>query len=164
VDGFDGTVEKSAAGGLISVAGPRVLPVELDPDSPVLPLPAAGEGDTLERVGAAVAVEEVADLPSMAQSGVSTPGCDCGHEGMAAGWHPNTCRWIMLRISDGRHDRPLWVTEADVDVALAGLASIEALRDEAFRIRDEVRASAERPPASPGWLGRLLHRLFGRTT
>jgi hypothetical protein len=131
VDGFDGTVEKSAAGGLISVAGPRVLPVELDPDSPVLPLPAAVEGDTLERVGAAVAVEEVDDLPSMAQSGVSTPGCDCGHEGMAAGWHPNTCRWLTAKSAADPWANPDLI---------------------------------ERHTDSPGWLTRLLHRLFGRTT
>ncbi len=28
-----------------------------------------------------------------AQSGVDTPGCDCGHEGMGAKWHAKACVW-----------------------------------------------------------------------
>ena len=34
---------------------------------------------------------ELADR--VAQSGVLTPGCDCGHEGMGRGWHASDCAW-----------------------------------------------------------------------
>ncbi|MFE0472562.1 hypothetical protein ACFW2V_13205 [Streptomyces sp. NPDC058947] len=30
----------------------------------------------------------------MAQSGVDTPGCDCGHEGMGPAWHLKACMWL----------------------------------------------------------------------
>lgn len=32
-------------------------------------------------------------LPRLAQSGVDTPGCDCGHDGMGAAWHGGDCAW-----------------------------------------------------------------------
>ncbi|MCM1974609.1 hypothetical protein [Streptomyces sp. G1] len=32
-------------------------------------------------------------LPLHAQSGVDTPGCDCGHDGMGAKWHDTACGW-----------------------------------------------------------------------
>jgi len=30
----------------------------------------------------------------LAQSGIDTPGCDCGHDGMGPGWHLKTCGWL----------------------------------------------------------------------
>jgi hypothetical protein len=32
-------------------------------------------------------------LANLAQSGVETPGCDCGHDGMGASWHRDGCYW-----------------------------------------------------------------------
>lgn len=31
----------------------------------------------------------------LAQSGVDTPDCDCGHEGMGLKWHGDTCAWLV---------------------------------------------------------------------
>jgi hypothetical protein len=37
---------------------------------------------------------QVADLRvAVAQSGVDTPGCDCGHDGMGVSWHGGECTW-----------------------------------------------------------------------
>jgi hypothetical protein len=30
----------------------------------------------------------------LAESGVNTPGCDCGHEGMGPAWHLKSCAWL----------------------------------------------------------------------
>jgi hypothetical protein len=32
-------------------------------------------------------------LPLHAESGVDTPGCDCGHDGMGPKWHAKACAW-----------------------------------------------------------------------
>jgi hypothetical protein len=42
------------------------------------------------KVAGGTGVGWVADL---AQSGVSTPGCDCGHGGMGRSWHASDCAW-----------------------------------------------------------------------
>lgn len=89
--------------------------------------------------------------PDMRQSGVSTPGCDCGHEGMAASWHLDTCRWVLLRISG-----PQGVPSA----AFPQVAPGEPL-DANPQVADNNRRSEV---GEPGWLGRAFHWLFGRTT
>lgn len=33
-------------------------------------------------------------LPLHAQSGIDTPGCDCGHDGMGPKWHARACAWL----------------------------------------------------------------------
>ncbi|MFG3046294.1 hypothetical protein ACGFZR_15360 [Streptomyces sp. NPDC048241] len=33
-------------------------------------------------------------LPLHAESGIDTPGCDCGHEGMGPKWHGRDCSWL----------------------------------------------------------------------
>lgn len=38
-------------------------------------------------------------LPLHAESGVDTPGCDCGHEGMGAKWHAKDCVWLARTTS-----------------------------------------------------------------
>lgn len=35
-----------------------------------------------------------------AQSGVDTPGCDCGHGGMGVGWHGTDCAWRARTTRD----------------------------------------------------------------
>lgn len=35
-----------------------------------------------------------------AQSGVGTPGCDCGHDGMGVGWHGTDCAWRARTTPD----------------------------------------------------------------
>lgn len=34
-------------------------------------------------------------------SGVATPGCDCGHDGMGRGWHTTFCAWLSAPIPIG---------------------------------------------------------------
>lgn len=35
-----------------------------------------------------------------AQSGIDTPGCDCGHDGMGPGWHGPGCDWMSISPCD----------------------------------------------------------------
>jgi hypothetical protein len=35
-----------------------------------------------------------------AQSGVDTPDCDCGHDGMGPGWHARDCEWMSVPPCD----------------------------------------------------------------
>jgi hypothetical protein len=35
-----------------------------------------------------------------AQSGVDTPGCDCGHDGMGPQWHAKNCEWMSIPPCD----------------------------------------------------------------
>lgn len=37
----------------------------------------------------------------LAQTGVDTPGCDCGHEGMGVSWHGDDCPW-RCSVLEGR--------------------------------------------------------------
>ncbi|SDL28672.1 hypothetical protein SAMN05421806_12569 [Streptomyces indicus] len=37
---------------------------------------------------------------NIASSGVDTPGCDCGHDGMGPGWHLSSCAWKSSRTVD----------------------------------------------------------------
>lgn len=44
------------------------------------------------------------DGPDMRESGVDTPGCDCGHEGMALSWHLQGCAWrSAMELAYGGH-------------------------------------------------------------
>lgn len=45
---------------------------------------------------------EQSDITAM--EGVSTPGCDCGHQGMAAGWHSSDCTWIRAEATDQQNN------------------------------------------------------------
>ncbi len=56
--------------------------------------------------GQARVVEVDADSPlgqrmarDMAQSGVPTPGCGCGHDGMGRGWHASDCDWVKGTVT-----------------------------------------------------------------
>ncbi len=105
--------------------------------------------------GHARVVEVDADSPrgqrmarDMAQSGVPTPGCGCGHDGMGRGWHASDCDWVKgtvatipgdaadgmgrsvyVRIRDGEVDRSECVNACinlDRD-ANGGLLGVEVL-------------------------------------
>lgn len=52
---------------------------------PTVPLPLKRRGDT-DALGQNF-------LSRTAESGVETPGCDCGHEGMGEMWHARSCVW-----------------------------------------------------------------------
>lgn len=47
-----------------------------------------------------LAVEHPDVLGRLAESGVHTPGCDCGHDGMGVSWHSDDCPW-RRSILDG---------------------------------------------------------------
>ncbi|MDX3835626.1 hypothetical protein [Streptomyces europaeiscabiei] len=51
----------------------------------------------LAELGAALRPEEqpgpAAAQDHLAQDGVHTPGCDCGHDGMGVSWHADECPW-----------------------------------------------------------------------
>ncbi len=34
----------------------------------------------------------------LAQSGIHTPGCDCGHDGMGVSWHGDDCGWRRRQV------------------------------------------------------------------
>lgn len=36
---------------------------------------------------------------TMAQSGVATPGCSCGHDGMGVSWHASTCPGAITALA-----------------------------------------------------------------
>jgi hypothetical protein len=38
----------------------------------------------------------------LAQSGVDTPGCDCGHDGMGVRWHDTACAWKVGLVAEAR--------------------------------------------------------------
>jgi hypothetical protein len=38
----------------------------------------------------------------LAQSGVDTPGCDCGHDGMGLRWHDTACAWKVGLAAEAR--------------------------------------------------------------
>lgn len=38
----------------------------------------------------------------LAQSGVDTPGCDCGHDGMGVRWHDTACAWKVGLVAEVR--------------------------------------------------------------
>jgi hypothetical protein len=37
--------------------------------------------------------EQPVEEARLAQSGIDTPGCDCGHDGMGVSWHSDDCPW-----------------------------------------------------------------------
>jgi hypothetical protein len=37
-----------------------------------------------------------------AQSGIDTPGCDCGHDGMGLRWHGEACAWVVSLLAEAR--------------------------------------------------------------
>ncbi|MGW9299637.1 hypothetical protein ACWHA3_02265 [Streptomyces cyaneofuscatus] len=41
----------------------------------------------------------------LAQSGASTPGCDCGHDGMGPAWHLKACAWLAAVAPPAPADR-----------------------------------------------------------
>ena len=45
-----------------------------------------------------------AEETRLAQSGVDTPGCDCGHDGMGVSWHGDDCPW-RCGLLDIRRER-----------------------------------------------------------
>lgn len=47
----------------------------------------------------------------LAENGVDTPGCDCGHNGMGAKWHASDCGWKPIPPLDHRRalQRVLWL-------------------------------------------------------
>jgi hypothetical protein len=54
------------------------------------------------------------DGPDMRETGVDTPGCDCGHDGMAFGWHLQGCHWREAMAAQERWEQDRWaqLTEA----------------------------------------------------
>lgn len=45
--------------------------------------------EALDQTGPLTPAEEA----RLAQAGVDTPGCDCGHDGMGVSWHGDDCLW-----------------------------------------------------------------------
>ncbi|MEU0160165.1 hypothetical protein ABZ154_15325 [Streptomyces sp. NPDC006261] len=95
------------------------------PDRPADPLRAAvaaairAESSRVDDVALTDAVLSVLPAPALAvarqllgttsdrlaQSGVSTPGCDCGHDGMGAAWHLKACTWLATAAPPAPADR-----------------------------------------------------------
>lgn len=56
--------------------------------------------DDMERRAAEA---QAAEHPSLyAQSGVDTPSCDCGHDGMGMRWHREPCAWLAGLAAEAR--------------------------------------------------------------
>ncbi|MFJ9012298.1 hypothetical protein [Streptomyces canus] len=49
---------------------------------------------------AELAADPWADGGRLAQTGIDTPGCDCGHTGMGEAWHGDACEWKSLPPCD----------------------------------------------------------------
>lgn len=39
-----------------------------------------------------------AEEARLAQAGIDTPGCDCGHDGMGVSWHRDDCLWRWKQV------------------------------------------------------------------
>lgn len=77
----------------------------------------------------------------LAQRGVRTPGCDCGHEGMGAGWHAKQCRWRRVEDRRARYVEP--VKQAGLlDFVSAPERVAQRLAEQLTRIADCERMSA----------------------
>jgi hypothetical protein len=72
---------RSILTGLDDQAEPDDLTGYLAPDPPIGCLTVGAASDPWAR------------RPSLAQSGINTPGCDCGHHGMGVSWHGDDCPW-----------------------------------------------------------------------
>ena len=103
-----------------------------------------------------------AGLPSSywarhAQSGINTPGCDCGHEGMGEAWHGDGCAWRATArggVAFGATAPPADPRDAEV----AGLrAQVAAAR--AFAV--EMRGYCSPHGISALYADRLDERLDG---
>lgn len=53
-------------------------------------------------------LEEItpAEEARLAQSGIRTPGCDCGHEGMGVSWHGDDCPWLRGVLGGAAWEQP----------------------------------------------------------
>jgi hypothetical protein len=78
-----------------------------------------------------------------AMEGVSTPGCDCGHDGMAAGWHSSDCAWITAASVPATPTEPRVWRKGDPEPP----EHIEVLVD----CKDEHLPFLCRIPGSLGW-------------
>lgn len=56
--------------------------------------------DDMERRAAEA---QAAEHPTLyAQTGIDTPGCDCGHDGMGMRWHREPCAWLAGLVAEAR--------------------------------------------------------------
>lgn len=76
------------------------IPPQVDPGSVQGRFYTNGWQDALDRIRT-----ELVDVPDsettpdrLAQSGVHTPGCDCGHNGMGISWHSDDCGWRRSQL------------------------------------------------------------------
>jgi hypothetical protein len=69
------------------------------------------------------------DGPDMRETGVDTPGCDCGHDGMALGWHLQGCAWRDAMEAQEWWERDRWgrLNEAQRDFVAALRESMSRL-------------------------------------
>lgn len=69
------------------------------------------------------------DGPDMRETGVDTEGCDCGHDGMALGWHVQGCHWRDATEAQERweHDRLARLTDAQLGLVAALRAAVKGL-------------------------------------
>lgn len=68
------------------------LTVTAGPDAECKP-EAATLNSTAPNASRVESVDPWTEGGRLAQSGVDTPGCDCGHDGMGIGWHGDDCPW-----------------------------------------------------------------------
>lgn len=75
------------------------------------------------------------DGPDMRETGVDTPGCDCGHVGMALSWHLQGCHWRTATEAQERweHDRFARLTEARLGLVAALKAAVRRLTNRRTR-------------------------------
>jgi hypothetical protein len=82
-----------------------------------------------------------------AHSGIDTPDCDCGHQGMGRVWHASGCDWVRIWLDaeadtpDARRDEP-------------GLTALRAkLRDECSATEGATGVDCELAPGHDSWHG-----------
>ncbi len=71
----------------------------------------------------------------MAESGETTPGCDCGHDGMGISWHRNDCAW-RLAGSKRAAKKPCNCDRFDCDACLT--AYLKRVSDAASGVTGQV--------------------------
>jgi hypothetical protein len=102
-----------------------------------------------------LSITGAAETDRLAETGIDTPGCDCGHDGMGVSWHGDVCDWKSIPPCDVCGVRGHSFEDCPGQVAdSTGHGAPDDWPSRRAGLSNDIAAALyerERPPRDPAW-------------